>query len=250
MKRLLYILLFLPLGISLSLQGQPISHNGSIVSHQDQKVSTGYEPVDPYPAPAILSNADSTFGWYQVGDFTTDVGVDNWNNATGTYDLVQATTDNQPLFSGDTITLGANDEVNTGDLVLAQPVYAYMIARQNSYSNGDDAIGGSGLVAAISQINPSPNLATYSGAWIFNNTDMTIGDWHVVRYFIDGINSKLQIDEETASTGDMGTGTPSGWRLGFPTAADWSFLEVIIMETETTYNEDSIFNYLYNKLPE
>lgn len=242
------LLIFLGLFVSLSLFGQGM--NVMHTTHRVIAVAGG----GLYPAPSTLSDTDSCYAWYQKGDFTeTGSGVSNWNDATNNQDLTQATDANRPPASGDTITLGANDQLSTGLLYnLPQPYYVYAIVRQNTWTSGRQALRSAAGGQQLANLTSTPRIAAFSGdEWTLTNDNMTLGTWFVLRYFVAGTDSKTQINATTASTGDMDAAVANGYILGNSGgAADWSFLEVIIMQTNIAYNEDSIYNYLYDRLPE
>lgn len=239
----------LGLFISVLTFGQPgVGVGAGIVA------SSGGEAVIPEPAPSTLEDTDSCYAWFQAGDFTTqgDTVVTNWNDDTNNRDMSQATSADMPHYSGDIISVEAtNENLSTGLLYnLPQPYYIYGIIRQDSYSSVTTIMEGSIGNMTLNQNGTSPQLAAYGTSYVLQNTNMSMDTWCVVRFFVNGASSSLQINETAASTGDMGTAVPSGWRIGDggDDGSECSFYELIIMHTD--YNEDSIYNYLSTNLPD
>ena len=201
--------------------------------------------------PSTISDIDSTYGWYQAGTFSTDDdSVTVWPDATNDFDYV--TEGFSPHFSADTITFtDVAHNLTTGDVLISpQSVFIYAIIRQDAFTSGRSVMFGGVNSRNLKQLSVSPRLSVFVGSWRYNNDDCTIGDWHVMRYFVDGSDSKLQIDAETATTTDVGGANQNGYGLGASDVdgASFSMYEMIIMHTD--FNEDSIYNYLVDILPE
>jgi hypothetical protein len=95
---------------------------------------------DPFNAPpAVLTNTDSTLGWWEVAsaNITTDgqdTVISQWNDMSGNdYHLVQATSVRQPKYAGDSVTFnGVDNFMSFSADEDSIPVKMYIVVRLNT----------------------------------------------------------------------------------------------------------------------
>jgi hypothetical protein len=118
-------------------------------------------------------------------------------------DLTSASGSEPQMGSGE-ITCNGSQYIKSAAYSVAQPMTIYMKVKANSFTHADRLlhIGG----AVVVQLNTSAYLAINAGGWITSNADASTGNWMIVRVILNGVNSSIQIDQDTAKTGNAGTG--------------------------------------------
>lgn len=252
MKKLL--LLITGLLLLFSLEGQILRY-----SNYTSPAPPEEEPVE---APAILTSDGYTMGWYMAsdsivkdeanlirrwGDYTTSIG----------HDLLQSVSANQPLHvpaSGGTtsyVQMAADDNfLTTASFTLTQPVFIYMVMRQDESNGGIILCGEEGNGRLVQTT--TPGIRVYAGsAWALLNNDATIDSWVIVRFLLNGASSKIVVNGGTASTGDPGE---HQWNqiciggVGSGVAAMCSYKEIIVRRySDNSTDENAILNYLNTK---
>lgn len=211
--------------------------------------------------PSVL-NDGNTWIW---GEFKRNVTVDvtdvtdvtEWGDRRGgNYPSLT------PAFIGTEPTLretgiyfnGVNNVLTTGVLPLNQPITVYAIMRQISWTANDILFDGGGtLDCALRQRTSSPSVNTFAGANTPINGDLVLNTFSIVRVVFNGVSSTLQVDENTKTTGDVGTIDPEGFTLGASGAGTSAYSEVEYQEfivregVDSEKNQGEIYTYLEKK---
>jgi len=113
---------------------------------------------------------------------------------------------------------------------------------------------GNNLNYFIKQEGSSPNLKIYAGsAYSSGNNNLAANTFGIIRLFFDGDNSKFQINNTTAVTGNWGTADSTGLNLGARTPSGQNksnvcFKELILRNvSDNSTDETAIYNYLATK---
>ena len=210
--------------------------------------------------PSILDD-NNTWAWYDMNvDVTKDGSnrVSEWADRLGSgNDLAMATADYQPLWSSNGILFNGTDEyMLTGSKTLEQPEMIYIVFKHITWTISATVFDGyGGSTGRYHQFGDegTPVLAIYAGTIIFN-ADLALDTWGIARVIYNGASSSYQVNTETADTGNAGDFDMGGFTLGNTGSAGynrWSNIEVkevIIREiVDSSENQTSIYNYLYNK---
>ena len=247
MRRTLFILL---LFIPLYLSGQVIS---STVSY-----ATGPRTY------LDVINDGNTKGWYiaEVGDLTKD-GTDSvsvWADhlGSGRNLLAADNTKAQPIWITDYLDFnGAESTMKTGAYTFAQPVMIYMVLKQVTYTFSPPDYLFDGIVAGktrIYQYEITPAIVASADTPSDGNSDLALDTWGILRALYNGASSKLQINTETAVTGNFGSDYAGGFTIGSygdtPATrnADIQVREIILRnKADAEADQTLILNYLNTK---
>lgn len=216
-----------------------------------------------WTAGEAIIRAGNTVAWYDsqlLSTITKDGAnlVSRWNDRLGSgRDLIQATGTNQPLWSATGITFDGIDNImQTAAFVWNQPAFVYAVLKQITWTNGDGIWDGIGLYGLLIQQNSvSPQIRLYVGSVpnpTFNNSNLPINTFGIIRALSNGAGSKLQINETIAKTGNPGANNPGGFTLGaVGNSTGYSHIqvaEVILRKTaDTGGDEAAIYSYLSTK---
>lgn len=153
------------------------------------------------------------WAYYEADSGVTQSGgaVSQWNDLSGnTRHLTQGTGANQPTFSSNTISFdGTNDYLSVA-ASIAQQSTVYLVVKLNTTAAGvalfGDAQNGFGLWDnSTSQFQIADNFGAgiISSGGTYNNTTT----YYLVRFRFNGASSLVQVNNTTAGTGTLGTGT-------------------------------------------
>lgn len=131
----------------------------------------------------------------------------------------------QIVGSQQILTDGSDDFLKTGAFTLDQPLTSIMVVKQVTWTAGDVFISGvdGSNECQIGQRNASPELQLYAGTLVAGNTGLAVGSYGVASAVFNGASSRLQINLNTATTGNAGAqnmgavtiGAASGGSQGF-----------------------------------
>ena len=203
-----------------------------------------------------------TAGWYaydEASTITKSTGntVSRWNDLLGSgHDLIQATAGYQPVWSANGILFdGINDFMKAVAFTLNQPEFIYMVVKPISFSTYstwfDGAVNNSGNVLFGTT---TPNIYATAPTGSANNSNASLGNWHIIRVLFNGASSKLIVDATTPTTWNCGANNMSGFTLAkIGTAALYyghiQTKEIIIRSSaDSAGDEAAIYNYLKTKL--
>lgn len=172
------------------------------------------------------------------------------------HDLTQSTAANQPkIATAGVILTGSNGRVR-GDfsggtsirlvntsINITQPDTIVSVFRVNTWTSNRRVWDGTTSVEEgrqnlyLSASSPDIRLGTAGTSGIINST-LTLGTWGIVRAYLNGASSELQVNNGTATTGNAGSIKLRGFTMGATEAggsgADCDFHEVIIFASDLT----------------
>ena len=199
--------------------------------------------------PSVLYDANK-FGWFdwEEGMEGSPTGPYKWHNlsnAAGDHskDLIP-TNPNVPIEVNDGVVVTDSSILQSADFAssLAQPVFMYYLFKQvaaaSTFLLGDNSGGfdlrtytdDNGIIHATA--------GTYSPS-----RPLTANEWHILRVYFNGANSKLIVDNNAPVTWNCGANSMANFCIGFQkqTVKEWIIRKNAVGETE-------IFNYLSNKM--
>ena len=206
----------------------------------------------------------NTVGWYVAGDgsstYVTKDGSDFvsvWKDLSGAnHPLNQATGTNQPKWLlNDGIAFDGIDNFMSSIFAWNQPSTYYIVYKQTFVAdkyildgatlNGTQlSMRGTGTPPTIRAGSPSlcPNLINTAA----NNI------YQILRLCFNGTSSKIQVNNNTATTWNSGANNPGGIYLGatqfIGTEGNITVKEIILKTTDDdAATETAIYNYLANK---
>jgi hypothetical protein len=234
MKRLMIILL-LVLGL-IQVEGQILRTYPAYVT---ASVTAG-------DTPACLNT--NTVAWY---DYTLDVttagsNVTTWGDQSSSgYDLAESTL--RPVLAAGGITFTA-DQLARAPISCTLPATIYMVLsfpNHQAYSvvfYFEDGISQMLMGGSDGQI-----TFLYGGSGIYNNDHLSYATDILIEVIINGASSKTQVNNLTAHTGTLGTGTAVDLNIG-ARDANFTIKEFILRNVaDGTTDETSIKNYLNTK---
>jgi hypothetical protein len=206
--------------------------------------------------PSVLLDGNSRIYDYlkQVTKDGSDF-VSQWNDWLGSGDnLTEGVGSNQPKWFADNGILfdGLNDCLQ-GIFTYNQPEHIYLVFKQVTWTSGDRMMdGATNDSGSITQVSSSPNIRALAGSPSANNSDLALDTFGIMRCFFNGASSKLQIDSNTAITGNFGASNMGGFTLGNRAdgllAGNIQVKEAILRKIADTASDDTaIFNYLKAK---
>jgi hypothetical protein len=231
-----------------------------LIQNQCKIVQFGSKLNPPAPSyPAVLEDGN-TVAWYdytQASTLTADGSnlVSRWNDRLlSGRDLIQETGTNQPLLTADGVLFdGVDNRMKAAAFTLNQPEYIYLVLKNVVWIKNREFMDGNGVASSlIQQNNTKPNILTYAGLTSSENTNLSENTWSVIRFFINGDASKLQINETTATTGNFGSEKMGGFTLGcranLSQHSNIQVKEIIIRKVaDNSTDETAIYNYLKTK---
>jgi len=262
MKRLINIVLLLLLSIYLS--GQVVTTSVYFAP------PISASPPEEGTYPAVLDDGH-TVAWF-ISDSTANMTrdgdnlVSSWGDETANnHDLVEATTDYQPLWQATGILFNHGNQVGEGEtyhnwdrlrvtFAYDQPAMVYMVIRQLSWTTDDYIMDGYNVDnLGLYQNGTTPDLKTYAGTASASNSNLALNTWGILRIKYDGANSSFQVNETSAITTNIGTNDPEGITLGRPGNVDSSYghfevAEIIFRDIlDGSTDADAIYDYLNAK---
>ena len=217
---------------------------------------------------AFLTSDTYTKAWY---DFALDVTKDGSNLVRAWGDQSSSNLDlsyyatvptSTPTWSPDGITFdGSDDELLSSALTLNNPSTVYIVIKQLRWTSNARIFSSSAFRY------PTDMLWQYDSFGFnapelgirgtinpnMNNADCVIGEWHIITAVFNGSNSSLRIDEETATTGDIGICgfngiMVGGWYDGHNNHSNIIIIEFIFRShVDTASEKTEVYNYLKTK---
>ncbi len=182
--------------------------------------------------PAIFNRSTAAAGvvrslspaaWYRygIGITVTGSGVSQWADQSGNdRHLTQGTDASRPAPQSDGSILfdGVDDYLKADPFTLNQPETVYILYKTTWANNAYVFDGNANNLGALNQTNFSvaPNVRIYaSGASpAVDGTGPPNGVYGVQACVFNGAGSVLQLNHETAATGDVGASNMGGFTLG------------------------------------
>ena len=204
-------------------------------------------------SPKDLGNLELWCKWNQ-GITVTGSGVSQWDDQSGNGNhLKQATDGNRPAKQSDGSILfdGVDNFLKADAFTLNQPTTVYLLGKQVTWTDQDYIYDGNTLLGgSCRQLTATPNIRQHAGVLSGNNTDWVLDTDAVVTSVFNSTSSLLQVNNETAITGDAGTNNMGGFTLGVrgDLISGWSNIqvkEVIIYSVAHDANtRTKVVNYL------
>lgn len=264
-------LIFIPLLIfSITLSAQFTKGGGSFLKTGSSfmTATAGEEEEEPEAYPSILDDTH-TVAWY-ISDSTANMTrdgnnlVSSWGDETANnHDLVEATTDYQPLWTATGIVFNHGNQVGETyhnwdrlrvSFAYDQPAMVYMVIRQLSWTADDYIMDGYNVDnLSLYQNGTTPDLKTYAGTASASNSNLALNTWGILRIKYDGANSSFQVNKTSAITTNIGTNDPEGITLGRPGNIDSNYghfevAEIIFRDVlDGSTDADAIYDYLNTK---
>lgn len=148
----------------------------------------------------------------KVGKLVSAVG-DKWGAENN---LLQAGVDSaKPIWlSSGLLFDGVAQFMKAVAFTFNRPEFMYLVVNQITWTNNDTIFDGNGNATGIlQQVVGTPQLNMYAGAGIGSNK-LPLQRWGIVRCKFNSTTSSIQINLETAVTGNTGTGNMGGLNLG------------------------------------
>ena len=231
MKRLLLILFSMA---CLGLQGQVVSSSTWFAPAVNLAERTYLD---------VLNDGNTEARYIAHADYITIVtGVSVWADSTANgKDLLEANTSYQAAFAGDSI-IFTNDQLKLDPFAVSQPITIYAVMAQTSWTSEDEILwlkDSDGNVMMQQLVGtPSINLTTTGG---ISNSDLVLSTLSIVRVVINTTSSKVQVNEETAATGDGSTRTMTMLQLGDNSyCAEMYIKEVIVRSVDDSDSDEML----------
>lgn len=202
----------------------------------------------------------NTVTWYDPNSLLvkdTNARVSVWGDKTGSgHDFLQSVDSSKPFSTNNGILCpGDHEHMQTLTFPLVQPTYIYMAVFVRSWVSGDCLIDGFTPECGMIYQNSTPNgIKGFAGASSDQNDNLELFKWSIVRFFINGANSKLQVNETPAIIGNFGSGNMNGITLanygttGAFVCADVKYGDILVRKiSDSIENETKIYNYFKNK---
>ena len=165
--------------------------------------------------PSDLANLEA---WYRfnVGITVVGAGADTWADQSGNArDLRQVTDTKRPSEESDGSLLADGvDNSMTVAFTLKQPTSIYCLGRMVTHSAAGYFWDGSFVNSGGLQTTaPSPTILMSAGGFVPTTTDLAVNTYGVVICGYDGANGSIQVNKNSATTGDVGTNDMDGFEL-------------------------------------
>jgi len=137
---------------------------------------------------------------------------------------------------------------------LNQPTTIYILLKQTTWNNTKFFIDGAvDASMTLYQASSTPGLKVSAGSASNENNNLPLNEWGIVRIIFNGANSKFQINETAAITGNFGSNNHGGvtiFRAGTTTSSGVvGYIKDLIIrniaDNESTFNE--IYAYLLKR---
>lgn len=153
------------------------------------------------------------WAYYEADNGVTQSGgaVSQWDDLSGNgRHLTQSTAGNKPTFSSNTISFDGTSDYLSISASIAQQSTIYLVLKLNSTSGPQllfgDALNGYGAWDnSLSQFQAGDNAG--SGLVNSGGTYSNTTTYYLVRFRFNGASSLCQVNNTTAGTGTLGTGT-------------------------------------------
>jgi hypothetical protein len=171
--------------------------------------------------------------WYRfnTGITVTGAGVSTWADQSGNgRDLLQGTDANRPSLEADGSILfdGVDNFLKCSSFTLNQPETVYLLGKQATWTSTDVVWSGDNANGLISQVVSSPTIRLNAGSGVADNGDWTVNTYAAVVAVINGASSLIQVNNNTATTGNAGAQNMGGFTLAANAGGtgQWSNIQV------------------------
>ena len=204
--------------------------------------------------PSVLKDGN-TFAYYNSSALNT-ITKDGQNLTSRINDVLSSGRDlvyGQSTWSEiDGFTLNGVDQfLKTETFPYVQPEVVYMVVRQNGWKTGGKILDGfADLTMVLQQYSVSPSISGYAGSLSPDNTDMPLDTWAIVRVVFNGVNSKIQVNDNPEVTGNFGVRNANGVTIGRFGEYGSDYASISIKEMifrKSLAGEHDIYTYLKTK---
>ena len=202
----------------------------------DPKFVRGGVTVDEDGVVYAAGPIETQAAWFRfkLGITSASNAVSQWDDQSGnSRNLLQATGTNQPALQTDRSILfdGVDNFMKCDAFTFNQPETVYILCKQITWTLGGTFVDGNtaGSSIQISQRVGSPTLQIYAGLFVADNSDLAINTYGALAAVFNGASSSLQVNNNTATTGNVGAENPGGFTLG-ANSADGNFSNIQVKE--------------------
>lgn len=193
--------------------------------------------------------------WYRFNlDITLNGSdVSQWDDQSGNdRHLIQATASKQPFKEADgSITFDGTDEfLKAVAFTLVQPETVYILCKYITWGNNEGICdGNAGLSGTIILAIAEDAVALYAGSFTDINSDFIINTYAALAAVFQSGDESLQVNKETPTAGEAGSGDMSGFTLG-ARGGDDHFSNIQVKEVilysvaHDSDTRDSVVDYL------
>lgn len=148
---------------------------------------------------------------------------------------------------------GVNDFVRTAPFTLIQPEWIISTIKNITWTNGRYLYdGNSDNSGALFNYPSTPSISMRNNTIAGSNAGLAVNEFKVVRHYIAGANSFLQVDDNAKTTGNSGTnnmgGITIGCKGGITVFSNFEFRAMAILpQAPTTAQEAIIYDYFQKK---
>lgn len=173
---------------------------------------------DPSRVPKIQIKNLAAWFKYNTGITVTGAGVSQWDDMSGHgRHLKQGTDTNRPALQSDGSILfdGVDNYLKCDAFTLDQPASVYFLGKQVTWTSTDTFFdGNTARSMRLFQVGSTPQIAIDAGAAAATNGNLAVDTYGVICVVYNGASSILQVNNTTATTGDVSTGNAGGFTLG------------------------------------
>jgi hypothetical protein len=226
-----------------------LSDHGSIKGNR----SAGANIFEPESVePATLANISKTAFWLKSDEPSTITKdgsnrVAEWADFNGTgHDAVWYTSVNyKPTDTGNGISFDGTNYLRIPAFTWIQPEFIYIVVNIRSFEENDTLFDGnsvnSGALGMVTDATVQ-KLFGFAGSYgLAYDPSLVghIGSLIIIRLRFDGANSKVQINEGTAKTGNAGSNNMGGFHLG-TSPSETRLADLLVMEVVGRYQDDAL----------
>lgn len=203
----------------------------------------------------VLKNA---VGWYiaDVANYTlVNDSISVWEDESDSnHDLTDFTSPGtKPTYGGDSVYFDGTGNILTDTFTLDQPFTVYMVCTQLLWNSGDQLFDGADEYSTfVEQSGTTPDVKMNASSYSAANSDMILNTKVILRVVFNGASSKIQVNEETAVSGNYGSDNAGGFTLGGAPNGNYgcriSVNEVIIVDADDSDSDEQlVMDYLNNE---
>lgn len=170
---------------------------------------------------ALLADGNTVADWVQAIGLTGSTNATAWADRLNGVSLAGHGTGGGPTIGADgSLTFNGTDQYMRASFALVQPETIYLVLKQIAWS--DNAYIFDGVPANRGEMmqitggaSPQISICSNGGINIVGpNSNLAVGAWGVVIAQFNGATSLLQVDSNTAVTGNAGAGNLGGFTIG------------------------------------
>jgi len=211
----------------------------------------------PVQAPAVISNTD-TSAWFKAEDQSTITkdgsnNVSEWRDSLGrSASLATQSAGQEPIWSSAGIAFTTGISKLYALMPISQPITIYMVVKQfGNFADGNRLFYGQDNVTSYGIANGSEPLVYLQAPNEFATRINPYGEFNVIKFVLNGANSKILVNNFTEQAGNAGTNAMADFIIGTlydGFAANTQYKEIIIRKVaDNSTDETAILNYLKSK---